>query len=216
MRLLAEPFPAFDPDTPWTDLGATQVGQTRLFRQVKARRGSPHTAREHDFTRLLCPSWVNVVAFTALAQGGDLLLVEQFRHGVDASTLETIGGVCDPGEDPAVSAARELLEETGHQAGRWVSLGSCAPNPAIQDNRCHFYLALDCVPVAALELDPSEELRVWAASWPEVEDLLRTQRLDHALVMAAILRLFLWPGWESFRRSLVPVTFEESGGFDGK
>ena len=37
-----------------------------------------------------------------------------------------------------------------------------------------------------------------------------------ALVMAAFLRLFLWPGWESFRRSLVPVTVEESGGFDGK
>ena len=216
MRLLAEPFPAFDPATPWTELGSTLVGKTRLFRQFQAHRRSPHTAREHDFTRLLCPAWVNVVAFTDLAHGGELLLVEQFRHGVDASTLETIGGVCDPDEDPALAAPRELLEETGHQAGRWVSLGSCAPNPAIQDNRCHFYLALDCVPVAALELDPSEELRVWAASWAEAEGLLRSQRLDHALVMAALLRLFLWPGWESFRRSLVPVTVEESGGFDGK
>ena len=143
-------------------------------------------------------------------------MVEQFRHGVDASTLETIGGVCDPGEAPAVSAARELLEETGHRAGRWVDLGSCQPNPAIQNNRCHFFLALDCVPVGALDLDPSEELRVWAVPWDEAEAMLRDGRLDHALVMAALLRLFLWPGWESFRQSLVPATFKGSGGLDGE
>jgi 8-oxo-dGTP pyrophosphatase MutT (NUDIX family) len=216
MRLLAQHSPAFDPATPWIEQEAVLVGQTSLFQQYRARRRSPHTARVHDFTRLLCPAWVNVVAFTALDLGGELLLVEQFRHGVDASTLETIGGVCDPGEDPAVSAERELLEETGFRAGRWVALGSCAPNPAIQNNRCHFFLALDCVPVAELDLDPSEELRVWAVAWAEAERLLRERVLDHALVMAAMLRLFLWPGWESFRRALVPATFEGSGGFDGE
>ena len=213
MRLLAQHSPAFDPSTPWIELDTTLVGQTRLFEQFRCRRRSPHTDREHDFTRLLCPDWVNVVAFT---RAGELLLVEQVRHGVDASTLETIGGVCDPQEAPAVSAERELLEETGFQAGRWVDLGSCAPNPAIQDNRCHFYLALECVAVAELDLDPSEELRVWAVSWAEAEAMLRDQRLDHALVMVALLRLFLWPGWEDFRRSLAPATFNGSGGFDGE
>jgi 8-oxo-dGTP pyrophosphatase MutT (NUDIX family) len=129
--------------------------------------------------------------------------VEQFRHGIDASTLETIGGLCDPEEAPALSAQRELLEETGFQAGRWVELGSCAPNPAIQNNRCHFYLALDCVPVAGLDLDPSEELRVWAAPWAEVDLMLRDGRMDHALVLVAMLRLFQWPGWESLKADLL-------------
>jgi len=46
--------------------------------------------------------------------------------------------------------------------------------------------------------------------------MLREGRLDHALVMAALLRLFLWPGWESFRRALVPATLVESGGLDGE
>ena len=213
MRLLAEHSPAFDPDAHWTEHSATMVGQTSLFRQFRSRRQSPHTGREHDFTRLLCPEWVNVVAFT---RDGELLLVEQFRHGVDASTLETIGGVCDPGEDPSRAGQRELLEETGFQAGRWLSLGSCAPNPAIQDNRCHFFLALDCSAVAALDLDPSEELRVWAAPWAEVEAMLRDQRLDHAIVLAAMLRLMLWPGWDRFRQALVPATFGRPGGLDGE
>lgn len=202
MRLLAEHSPHFDPATPWADREDRLVGETRLFQQRMVRRRSPHSEREHDFTRLLCPDWVNVVAFTAPDHGSELLVVEQFRHGIDASTLETIGGVCDPGEDPTGTARRELLEETGHAAGRWVSLGSCAPNPAIQDNRCHFFLALECVPVAALDLDPSEELRVWGLPWAEADRLLREGRLDHALVMAALLRLFLWPGWEAFRATL--------------
>jgi len=211
--MLAEHSKGFEPGTAWGELGTTLVGQTWLFRQLKARRKSPHTGREHDFTQLLCPEWVNVVAFTT---AGELLLVEQFRHGVEASTLETVGGVCDPGEAPSVSGERELREETGHRPGRWVSLGSCLPNPAIQNNRCHFFLALDCVPVGALDLDPSEELRVWAVPWAEAEAMLREGRLDHALVMAALLRLFLWPGWESFRRALVPATLVESGGLDGE
>jgi 8-oxo-dGTP pyrophosphatase MutT (NUDIX family) len=199
MRILAQHSAGFDPATPWLDCASEMTRDSHLFQHFKIRRRSPHTAREHDFTRLLCPDWVNVVAFTT---AGELLLVEQFRHGIDASTVEVIGGVCDRGEDPAQTARRELLEETGHEAGRWVGLGSCAPNPAVQNNRCHFFLALDCVPVAALDLDPSEELRVWAASWAEAEQLLRDGTLDHALVMSAFLRLFLWPGWAVLEQDL--------------
>lgn len=199
MRILAQHSPGFDPATPWLDCESELTRESHLFQHFKIRRRSPHTSREHDFTRLLCPDWVNVVAFTAQ---GELLMVEQFRHGIDSSTVEIIGGVCNRGEDPALTARRELLEETGHAAGRLEALGSCAPNPAVQNNRCHFFLALDCVPVAALDLDPSEELRVWAASWEEAERLLRDGTLDHALVMAAFLRLFLWPGWPALERSL--------------
>jgi len=204
MRLIAQHSPNFDPSLPWVDHEVTVQSETRLFQHVLVDRSSPHTDRHHGFTRLLCPDWVNVAAFTP---EGELLLVEQYRHGIEASTLEVVGGVCDPGEDPSVSGRRELLEETGFAPGRWLSLGSCAPNPAIQNNRCHFYLALDCVQVAELDLDPSEELRVWALPWPEAETLLREGRLAHALVQVALLHLMLWEGWPELRerwKGLVP------------
>lgn len=199
MRLLAQHSPGFDPSRPWVDKDVEVKSETRLFRHLLVRRRSPHTEREHGFTRLLCPDWVNVVAFTG---EGELLLVEQFRHGIGGSTLEVVGGVCDPGEDPGTSGKRELLEETGHAPGRWVSLGSCAPNPAIQNNHCHFFLALDCRSVAGLDLDPSEELRVWAVPWREAEAMLREGRIDHALVQVALLHLFLWEGWKDLKERL--------------
>jgi ADP-ribose pyrophosphatase len=202
MRLLAQHSAGFDPSTPWTEQETSLRGASRLFDQIAALRVSPHTARSHEFTRLLCPEWVNVVAFTPAAEGGELLVVEQFRHGIDASTFEIVGGVCDPGEDPFVSAQRELKEETGYVSDTWVSLGSCSPNPAVQNNRCHFFLAVDCRSTGALELDPSEELRVWALSFREWRRMLKAGEIHHALVLAAFLRLYNWEGWEALKASL--------------
>jgi 8-oxo-dGTP pyrophosphatase MutT (NUDIX family) len=201
MRLLAKHSPAFDPSLPWVQDGETIRGESRLFQQVSAMRRSPHTNRGHEFTRLKCPEWANVIAFTPMEAGGELV-VEQFRHGIDASTLEIIGGVCDEGEHPFTTAQRELLEETGHKSERWISLGSCTPNPATQNNHYHFYLALDCTSEAALDLDPSEELQLWAVPWKEWEEKLRNGEIHHALVLAAFLRLYYWEGWNALRASL--------------
>jgi 8-oxo-dGTP pyrophosphatase MutT (NUDIX family) len=199
MRLLHRHPAAFNPATPWAQESESIRQDSRLFRQIVAQRRSPHTGREHAFYRLQGPDWVNVVAFT---RTNELLVVEQFRHGIDQSTLEIPGGGCDPGETPAESARRELREETGFVAERWVALGSCTPNPATQNNRCHTFLALDCDPDGALELDPAEELQVWACSWPEWQACMRRGEIHHALVLAAFQRLSLWGGYPDLLRRL--------------
>ena len=92
------------------------------------------------FKRLVLPSgdWVNVVARTG---DGQLVMVRQFRFGTACLTLETPGGMVDPGEAHGDAAARELLEETGYGDGNWVYLGAVQPNPAIHDHLCHHWLA---------------------------------------------------------------------------
>ena len=188
-----------DPDRPWDELEVSVRRDSRIFKQIVARRKSPHTDREHEFYRLEGPDWVNVIAFT---EALELLVVEQFRHGIDRSTLEIPGGGCDPGEAAVVSAQRELEEETGYRSEHWVSLGSCTPNPATQANRCHMFLALDCRPEEALTLDLAEELRLWAFSWKEWEARLRTGEIHHALVLTAFFKLRLWEGWEALAQRL--------------
>ena len=199
MRLLQCHPDGFDPARHWIQESEEIRQDSRIFRQVLARRRSPHTGLEHVFHRLQGSDWVNVVAFT---RAGELLVVEQYRHGINAATLEIPGGACDPGETPLASAQRELREETGHVGGRWVSLGSCTPNPATQDNRCHSFLAMECVPEGALDLDPAEELQLWACSWKEWQEHMRQGDIHHALVLSAFMLLQLWEGWPELRRGL--------------
>ncbi|WP_243286241.1 NUDIX hydrolase [Geothrix terrae] len=199
MRLLHRHPEGFDPNTAWTQESESVRQDSRLFKQIVAQRRSPHTGRQHAFYRLQGPDWVNVVAFT---REGDLLVVEQFRHGIDASTLEIPGGGCDAGEAPESAARRELREETGFRSDHWVSLGSCTPNPATQNNRCHTFLAVDCDPEGALALDPAEELQVWACAWPEWRARMARGEVHHALVLAAFQLLSLWDGWSELQERL--------------
>lgn len=199
MRLLHRHPEGFDPATPWVQESESVRQDSLLFRQIVAQRRSPHTGRQHAFYRLQGPDWVNVVAFN---QAGELLVVEQFRHGIDDSTLEIPGGGCDGGENPEAAARRELREETGFASDHWVALGSCTPNPATQNNRCHTFLALDCDSQGDLELDPAEELQVWACTWPEWQARMRRGEIHHALVLSAFQLLSLWEGWPDLLRRL--------------
>src|SRR4051794_35562477 len=100
----------------------------------------PRDGKAHPRVVIETADWVNTVAVT---RQGQLVLIRQFRCGVWRNTLELPGGMMNAGEDPQAAALRELEEETGYRPGRVMSLGTCHPNPAIQNNLCHFFLALD-------------------------------------------------------------------------
>ena len=199
MRLLATHSDGFDPGRPWIQGEVRTRSEGPVFRQTLTRRRSPHTDLEQAFVRLEGLDWVNVVAFNG---AGELLVVEQFRHGIEEATFEIPGGCCDPGESPLAAARRELREETGHETGTWVELGLCTPNPATQNNRCHSFLALDCDPEGALELDPAEELQVWASPWSEWQARMRRGEIHHALVLTAFQLLSHWEGWPGLLRPI--------------
>lgn len=101
------------------------------------------TGRGHvidPFWRVEAPSWVCVVAITPRKE---IVLVEQYRRGVDRIVRELPAGNLDPGEDPAVCAARELAEETGYRvAGPLRALGVLAPEPARSSALAHGFSCL--------------------------------------------------------------------------
>ena len=121
-------------------------------------------------------------------------MVRQYRFGVGYPTLETPGGMVDPGEDSLAAARRELLEETGFTGGRWRYLGAVEPNPAIHDHLCHHWLAEGVKQTEQPANTGGEHIHVTLMSETEVRAAVQDGTLRHALALSALARVFdLWP-----------------------
>lgn len=172
----------------WRRLGARTLHDCRVFRLHEVdfeRNGIKHP---DPFYVVDSPDWINVIPLTA---GGRVLMIRQFRFGTGAETLEIPGGMCDPGEDPAQAARRELLEETGYSAASVIPLGSVHPNPAIQSNRCHSFLADGLNRVSDPDPDPNESFEQLQVPLSDVPGLIASGRITHSLVVAAFHLLSL-------------------------
>jgi 8-oxo-dGTP pyrophosphatase MutT (NUDIX family) len=179
----------------WEKTGQRLHTACRLFDVMLARYRHPGRGRERDFVVMTAPDWVNVIALTPEHQ---LVLVRQFRFGIDDFSVEIPGGVMELGEDPLAAAQRELREETGHTGSRVHLLGRVHPNPAIMCNVCHLVLVEDARRTDKLDWDRDEEIEVLTVPVDEVYSWARTGRISHALVLDA---LFLFaPEWERLRR----------------
>lgn len=178
----------------WVKTGQSLHAACQLFDVLHARYRHPRRGRERDFVVMETPDWVNVIALTPDHR---LVLVRQFRFGIDDFSLEIPGGVMEPGEDPLAAAQRELREETGYTGRGARRLGGVHPDPAIMNNVCHLVLVEDVERTSELEWDHDEEIEVLTAPVDEVFAWARAGRITHALVLDALL-LFA-PEWERRR-----------------
>ncbi len=181
----------------WERLGHESVAKTRVFdlHHVRYKHPRPGTAR--DFVVAHPPDWVNVIALTP---DQHLVLVRQFRFGVDDFALEIPGGVIDRGEDPLAAGPRELREETGYTGAPARLLGSVRPNPAILSNHWQVVLVGQAVIAGATSWDYDEEIEILTRPVDDVLALARSGGINHSLVLNA---LFLFePHWRARLRGV--------------
>jgi 8-oxo-dGTP pyrophosphatase MutT (NUDIX family) len=174
---------------PWR-VGVSRVlARTRVFTLYERWcESATNPARAGHYAFLDALDWVNVVAIT---RDQRLVMIEQYRAGVNAVTIELAGGIIERGEDPATAGERELLEETGYAGVNQGVIGVVSPNPAILANRAHTVLVTDCELRGEQELDGNEEISVRVYPLRDVEEMIRRGEIHHALVVAALHHLSL-------------------------
>ena len=175
---------------PWKRISSRKLGSYRVFEIRSELKVSPRTGEAHDFFVIESVNWVNVVAIT---ESGQLIMVEQYRHGSDTIELEVPGGMIDTGDGSPISAGlRELREETGYEGTDPILLGQVFPNPAIMNNICYTVLVRGCQLKHPTVFDHSEDLATRLVPVETIPGLVSSGRIKHSLVIVALFHYELW------------------------
>jgi len=128
-------------------------------------------------------------AAVVLAQlpDGQFVFVRQFRKPLEMELIEAVAGTLEPGEDPADCAARELKEETGHNAGELRELGVIFSAPGYTDEKLHVYYSRVHSARSDVSPDEDENLDLVYLAAERVEEMISSGKIMDAKTLAAWL-----------------------------
>jgi ADP-ribose pyrophosphatase len=132
------------------------------------------------------PDSVNIVAIT---QDQKILMVRQYRFGIQENTIELPGGLLDPNEDHATAARRELLEETGFTGGNWQYMGKFASLPGFISGWIHSYVAVGVEKTHDLVQDDGENIAVVQVPIAEARQMLADNAFAHPHAFVPLARV---------------------------
>lgn len=185
------------PLKPWKRVASIRDRSFPIFSLRTDRSRSPRTNQTYDFYILESADWVNIIPIT---QEGEVILIRQYRHGIQDMALEIPGGIVEPDDTPREAALRELEEETGYRAEQISALDHVWPNPAFLDNRCYTFLARDASPTGDQMPDEKEDIEVLPVPLERIPDMIRLGEIRHSLVIAAFYKFQLAYGPDAFEK----------------
>lgn len=171
---------------PWKILNSKYIRPGFRFDQCELPNGGMLEAVALEFQ-----TWAVVVALTPEQQ---VVLIRQYRHGAREVLWEFPGGVVEQDESPHAGARRELLEETGYTAPDLIEVGKFYPNPALQTNRLHVYLARDVQKTGIQKLDQAEDIEIHLVSLEQLLTMTRHGEFCHGLQVAALFHVLAYLG----------------------
>jgi 8-oxo-dGTP pyrophosphatase MutT (NUDIX family) len=126
----------------------------------------------------------------ALTEDEQVILVEQYKHGLGENELDLPAGYLDDDDpSPLAGTQRELLEETGYAGDDWLPLGDYAINPNRSANRFYYFLARNVRRVTEPHPDPTEELALHFVPLAELRDWLDERNPSLATMTGVLLGL---------------------------
>ncbi|MBM7542466.1 NUDIX hydrolase [Amphibacillus cookii] len=132
------------------------------------------------------------VAIIAVTKEKKLVMVEQYRKPLEKSILEIPAGKLEPEENHAVTARRELEEETGFTSADLEYVTSFYTSPGFADELLHIYYTDQLeVMEEKRELDEDEFVEVHEYNLSELKALQESGRIHDVKTVFAIQYLQL-------------------------
>ena len=127
---------------------------------------------------------------------GKFGLLRIYRHAIQDFCWEIPRGFIDAGEDDAVSARRELVEETGLDCGDdgLISLGFMAPEAGILSARVHLFAARNCVPTRPFRPEEFGHHEFHMLDAQRLEVMIAASEIEDPSTLVACCRYLHGPG----------------------
>jgi ADP-ribose pyrophosphatase len=121
-----------------------------------------------------------------------IAVIRQYRSTVDRDTFEIPAGTCDViGEEPLLTAQRELREEVGVEASSWRFLGTFMNSPGWTDQVIHIFEARSLTFVDKDLHGPEEEYsQILWLSIDEVRGLQKTEVAFDSTFAVSLLAVY--------------------------
>lgn len=127
------------------------------------------------------------VTIAALTDENELLFVRQFRYPYGEVVLELPAGKLEKGEDPFAAGVRELCEETGAVASKYIDLGLFYPSPGYCGEVIHLYGATG-LSFTDQNLDADEFLNVERIPLSKAVEMVLNNEIPDGKTQAAVLK----------------------------
>lgn len=127
------------------------------------------------------------VAVVALDGGNNVLTVTQYRYAFGKTLLEIPAGKLEEGEEPAVGALRELLEETDAVPDELLPMGKILPSPGCLGEELYLFLARGLT-MGEARPDEDEFLRLERIPMEELAHRCLRGEIEDGKTVAAILK----------------------------
>jgi ADP-ribose pyrophosphatase len=128
------------------------------------------------------------VCVIAMDDDRNVHLTREFHYGIGRESIEGVSGGIEPGEDPDVTAVRELQEELGLAAAGWKYLTTVDPFTTIMVSPTRLYLATGLSEVPAAP-DPTELIQRVTMPLAEAIEKIAAGEITHAPTCVALLMM---------------------------
>jgi ADP-ribose pyrophosphatase len=125
------------------------------------------------------------VALLPMVDPAHVCLLQNQRYAIGKTLIEVPAGTIDPGESPAITAKRELIEETGYRAGTIRPIREWYVSPGFLTERMYLFLCEDLTQ-GRPEHQPDEQLTSLVLPWDEAMAMVDDGRIEDAKTIAAL------------------------------